>query len=255
MEFLRFWLLASIRKTPSEASVLKVRNQAYSFWAGCLSPIMLPTWFPLILAHQRWSDLLSLILALWATPISGIIWTNAFYTSASMRQRYLASRWGMNDPQLNLAAAKAGGDERASFFDACNGCWSNDLCEHAWIWVFLIARSHIFGSQAAQSVKHFWDLGKGKTRSVAAGVAYGFPATSPRLTQEKTPVVVKLLIVLIIRLILLLCSCVWSCVPECASSFAPCTHVDKGFHQRYARTRIGVLAWQPTEKFNFQSKN
>lgn len=33
-----------------------------------------------------------------------------------MRQRYLASRWGMNDPQLNLAAAKAGGDERASFF-------------------------------------------------------------------------------------------------------------------------------------------
>ena len=112
----------------------------------------------------------------------------------------------------------------------------------------MTARSHIFGSQAAQSVKHFWDLGKGKTRSVAAGVAYGFPATSPRLTQEKTPVVVKLLIVLIIRLVLLLCSCVWSCVPQCASSFAPRTHVDKrdgnrnrlcGFHQRYARTRIG----------------
>lgn len=78
MEFLRFLLLASICKTPSEASVLKVRNQAYSFWAGCLSPIMLPTWFPLILAHQRWSDLLSLILGLWATPISGILWTNAF---------------------------------------------------------------------------------------------------------------------------------------------------------------------------------
>lgn len=134
------------------------------------------------------------------------------------------------------------------FLTLCNGCWSNDLCEHAWIWVFLIARSHIFGSQATQSVKHFWDLGKGKTRSVAAGVAYGFPATSPRLTQEKTPVVVKLLIVLIIRLVLLLCSCVWSCVPQCASSFAPRTHVDKrdgnrnrlcGFHQRYARTRIG----------------
>ena len=109
--------------------------------------------------------LFSFILGLWARPISGISWTqytpifpNAFYILASMRRRCFAcSRWGMNDPQLNLAAAKAGGDERASF-----------LTVHAWIWACLFSRSHIFGYLSGPRVNHFGILmGKGKTRSVA----------------------------------------------------------------------------------------